>query len=96
MIEERARAPRAAATVPCKLFVGDLSYNTSEASLHELFSQFGTLAEAVIVTDRNTNRSRGFGFVTFENRKDGVKAVEQLDGYELDGRNIVVNVATTR
>ncbi len=95
-IEERARMPREAVTVPCRLFVGGLSWDTTETVLRELFSQFGHITDAVILTDRGTGKSRGFGFVTFGNRKDGAKAVEDLNGYELDGRNIVVNVATER
>lgn len=96
MIEERANAPKAAATVPCKLFVGSLTDMVTEAVLTEIFSKFGKISEAVIITDRNTNQSRGFAFVTFENRHDGAKAVEELDGYELDGRHITVKVATNR
>lgn len=95
-IEERARTPRAAATVPCKLFVGSLTDMVTEAMLMEIFSKFGKVSEAVIITDRTTNQSRGFAFVTFQSRHDGAKAVEDLDGYELDGRNITVKVATTR
>jgi RNA recognition motif-containing protein len=95
-MEKRAKTPRAAAAIPCRLFVGSLSWDTTEAGLRELFSQFGTVTDVVIPVDHGTNRSRGFGFVTFENRKDGAQAVEQLDGYELDGGRIVVNVATSR
>jgi hypothetical protein len=95
-IHERAKAPRSAGTVPCRLFVGGLSWDTTEEALHKLFSQIGTVSEAAIPTDRNSGQSRGFGFVTFEDRKDGALAIEQLNGYELDGRKIVVNVATKR
>ena len=96
MMEERANAPKAAATVPCKLFVGSLSDMVTETVLREIFSEFGKLTEVAIVTDRNTNQSRGFAFITFENRHDGAKAIEELDGYELDGRHIAVRVATNR
>ena len=95
-MEERAKAPRAAATVPCRLFVGSLNWDTTVEALREVFSKFGTISDATILTDRGTGRSRGFGFVTFEDRKDGARAVEQLHGYELDGHRIVVNVATDR
>jgi RNA recognition motif-containing protein len=95
-IEERARAPRVAATVPCRLFVGSLNWETTEDGLRQVFSKFGTITDMAIVTDRTTGRSRGFGFVTFEDRKDGAQAVEKLHGYELDGHRIVVNVATKR
>ena len=95
-MEERANAPRQAATVPCRLFVGGLSWDTSEEKLRSVFEEFGTITDSVILTDRDTGRSRGFGFITLENRKDAARAVDQLDGVELDGRNIVVNVATER
>ena len=95
-MEERARMPRPAATVPSRLFVGGLNWDTTLEVLRGVFSEFGTITDATILTDRATGRSRGFGFVTFENRKDGARAVEQLDGTELEGRTIVVNVATDR
>jgi RNA recognition motif-containing protein len=95
-LELQASTPRAAATVPCRLFVGSLSWDTTEETMRTAFGQFGTITDAVIMVDRSTGRSRGFGFVTFESRKDATRAVEQLDGTELDGREIVVNVATGR
>ena len=79
-----------------KLFVGGISWNTSEASLREAFEQFGEVAEATIVMDRDTGRSRGFGFVTFNEEADALKAVEQLNGTELDGRTIRVDQANER
>ena len=95
-MEERSRAPRVSAGVPCRLFVGSLNWDTSVENLREVFGKFGSIIDAAILTDRNTGRSRGFGFITFANRKDGARAVEHLDGYEIDGHNIVVNVATER
>jgi RNA recognition motif-containing protein len=95
-MEERARSPRAAATVPCRLFVGSLDLDTTVDELRQVFSKFGTITDTAILTDRNTGRSRGFGFVTFEDRKDGAQAVAQLNGFELNGHRIVVNVATER
>ncbi len=95
-IEEQANAPRAAAGVPCRLFVGGLSWDTTLEVLRDVFGEFGKIADAVILTDRSTGRSRGFGFVTFGNRKDAARAVDKLDGAEIDGRNIVVNVATDK
>ena len=95
-MEERARAPRTSTAVPCRLFVGGLNWDTTVETLRGVFGEFGKITDAAILTDRGTGRSRGFGFVTFENRKDAAKAVEQLDGAELEGRNIVVNVATGR
>ena len=76
--------------------VGSLSWDTTDGTLRELFSEYGNVTEAVILRDRNTGQSRGFGFVTFSDRKDGAKAIEQLDGCELDGRRIGVCVATER
>jgi RNA recognition motif-containing protein len=95
-MEERAQAPRAAATVPCRLFVGSLSWNTTTEKLRAVFSEFGTVTDAVIVTDRGSGESRGFGFVTFESRRDATRAVAQLNGAEIDDREIVVKVATER
>lgn len=89
-------ATQRAATVPCRLFVGGLSWDTTEEELRKVFGQYGTVTDAFIVKDRDTGRSRGFGFVTLDNRKDAQKAIEGLDDTELDGRNIAVNVATER
>lgn len=79
-----------------KLFVGGISWNTSEASLREAFEQFGEVVEATIVMDRDTGRSRGFGFVAFSEEADALKAMEQLNGTELDGRSIRVDHANER
>ena len=87
---------RSAPSVPAKLFVGGLSYSTTNESLRAAFEAFGQVVEAVVITDRDTGRSRGFGFVTMADRKDAPKAINGLDGTELDGRSIVVNVATER
>ena len=75
-----------------KLFVGGLSWNTNNAGLEAAFSPFGEITEAKIIMDRETGRSRGFGFVTFASEADAKKALT-LDGTELDGRSIKVNVA---
>jgi RNA recognition motif-containing protein len=95
-IETRASAPREAEPLPARLFVGGLSRNTTEERLREAFSEHGEVTDAFIVTDRDTGSSRGFGFVTLKNRKDASKAIEALSDSELDGRTIVVNVATER
>jgi RNA recognition motif-containing protein len=95
-MEQRARAPRSAAGVPCRLFVGSLSWDTTTETLRSVFSQFGQVTDAAVLTDRTTGQSRGFGFVTFESRKDAARAIEQLNGSEIDGREIVVNIATER
>ena len=79
-----------------KLFVGSLSWDTNDAGLHEAFSQFGEVTEAKVITDRDSGRSRGFGFVTFEDDEAADKAVAALNGTELDGRTIKVDVAQDR
>ena len=76
-----------------KLFIGGLSWNTSEARLRETFEQFGDLDDIRIITDRETGRSRGFGFVTFAEEESAQKAIAEMDGSSLDGRNIKVNEA---
>ena len=95
-IEQGAQAPRQATGVPCRLFVGGLSWDTTEDSLRAAFGEFGPVIDAVIVNDRDTGRSRGFGFVTMESRRDASRAMDELHDTDLDGRNIVVNVATER
>lgn len=76
-----------------KLFVGSLSWDTSEDGLRQAFERFGEVLDAKIITDRDTGRSRGFGFVTFAEGEDGTKAISEMDGTELDGRTIKVNEA---
>jgi RNA recognition motif-containing protein len=79
-----------------KLFVGSLSWDTTDDGLHAAFSPFGEISEAVVINDRYTGRSRGFGFVTFEDDEAADKAIEALNGTELDGRTIRVDVAQAR
>lgn len=79
-----------------KLFVGNLPWSTTSDSLKELFSKFGEVVEAVVITDKFTGRSKGFGFVTFADEKMAEKAVAEGANMELDGRKIVVNVAKPR
>ena len=95
-MHERASAPRGAAAIPARLFVGGLSHSTDETSLRTAFEAFGAVTDAFIVKDRDTGDSRGFGFVTLENREDAGRAMEGLNESELDGRRIYVNVATDR
>ncbi len=95
-IERGATAPRAAAPIPSRLFVGGLSDSTTAADLRAAFSEYGPVADAIIVTDRETGSSRGFGFVTMENRKDAPRAIAGLSDTVLNGRTIVVNAATER
>jgi RNA recognition motif-containing protein len=77
-----------------KLFVGGLSFNTTEEGLREAFAAFGTVVEAKVITDRDSGRSRGFGFVSFENDEDAERALEKMNGTELDGRSLRVDHAT--
>ncbi len=79
-----------------KLFIGNLSWGVDSEALKEHFSQYGTVTDAFVMTDRETGRSRGFGFVTFENEEEAQAAITAMDGKELDGREIVVNVAKPR
>jgi hypothetical protein len=81
---------------PCRLFVGGLSWDTTANDLRKVFADVGEVVDAVIVTDRDTGDSRGFGFVTMSDRKTASKAMRELGGYELDGRSIRVDIATER
>ncbi len=76
-----------------KLYIGGLSYDTTENALQDLFSQAGTVESAVIITDRVSGRSKGFGFVEMATEKEAEKAIEMFNGKELDGRTITVNEA---
>jgi RNA recognition motif-containing protein len=76
-----------------KLFVGNIEWGTSEDDLKALFSEHGDVEEVVIIKDKFSGRSKGFGFVTFVNEADAQKAVEALNEHELNGRKLVVNVA---
>jgi len=79
-----------------KLFVGSLSWDTNDEGLNAAFSPFGEISEAIVISDRYTGRSRGFGFVTFEDDEAADKAIEALNGTELDGRTIRVDVAQAK
>ena len=79
-----------------KIFAGGLSWNTDDDGLKEAFEAYGEVDSAKVITDRDTGRSRGFGFVEMPNSADGQKAIDELDGAELDGRNIRVNEAQER
>jgi RNA recognition motif-containing protein len=79
-----------------KLYVGNLSYDTNEAELNELFAPFGEVASASIPTDPGSSRSRGFGFVEMPSAEQGKAAVEALNGREVRGRALVVNEARPR
>lgn len=79
-----------------KLFVGGLPFSTSDDELSEAFSSFGTVASAKVITDRDTGRSKGFGFVEFESDDEGKAAEAGMNGKELGGRTVTVNQARPR
>ncbi|KAL4354987.1 hypothetical protein GQ457_06G036720 [Hibiscus cannabinus] len=79
-----------------KLFVGGVSYQTDDQSLREAFSKYGEVIDARVIVDRETGRSRGFGFVTYTSTEDASSAIQALDGRELHGRQVRVNYAAER
>ena len=79
-----------------KLYVGNLTYNVNETDLEALFSQFGTVRSAQVIIDRDTNRSKGFGFVEMDTDAQAMAAIEGLNAREHDGRNLTVNEAKPR
>ncbi len=76
-----------------KIYVGNLSYGMSESELNDLFAQFGEVESTKIVIDRNSGRSRGFAFVEMSERSEGMKAINELNGSEIRGRNLKVSEA---
>ncbi len=76
-----------------KLFVGGLSWDTTDDGLRQAFAPFGEITEAKVITDRDTGRSRGFGFVTFSQDEEAKTAISKMDGTTLDGKTIKVNEA---
>lgn len=76
-----------------KLFVGSLPYSTTDEELSEAFSAVGTVVSAKVIFDRDSQRSKGFGFVEMSSEEEAQSAIKQLDGSEMDGRRIVVNEA---
>ena len=76
-----------------KLYVGGIPYSTQESALEEYFSQAGTVSSAVVITDKMSGRSKGFGFVEMSTDEEAKKAVEMFDGKEFEGRTLVVNEA---
>ena len=79
-----------------KLFVGNISFNTTENDLQDAFSAHGTVVEANLMMDRMSGRPRGFGFVTMSSEEEAQKAIEAMNGASLDGRNLTVNIARPR
>ncbi|KAF7144253.1 hypothetical protein RHSIM_Rhsim05G0074000 [Rhododendron simsii] len=84
------------ADVEYRCFVGGLAWATDDHSLEQAFSQYGDVIESKIINDRETGRSRGFGFVTFKDEQSMKDAIEGMNGQDLDGRNITVNEAQSR
>ncbi|HED09116.1 MAG TPA: RNA-binding protein [Caldithrix abyssi] len=78
------------------LYVGNLSYDMTDEDLQQVFEEYGTVNKVNIIMDRDSGRSKGFGFVEMENSEDGEKAVQELDGQEVKGRNLKVNQARPR
>ncbi|MDQ6984935.1 MAG: RNA-binding protein [Candidatus Dojkabacteria bacterium] len=78
------------------VFVGSISWGTTEDSLQSFFESTGEVQEIKIIKDRETGRSRGFGFVTFASEEDAAKAIEELNGKDLDGRELIVSLAKQR
>lgn len=76
-----------------RLYVGNLPYSATDEDLKKLFGQYGTVAQASVISDKFSGKSKGFGFVEFENEEEGKKAIEATNGTDLNGRTIVVNEA---
>ena len=79
-----------------KLYVGNLTFDTTDQDLRDLFTQYGKPTEVALVMDRETGRSRGFGFVTMGNAEEGKAAISALEGKDFQGRNLTVNEARPR
>lgn len=79
-----------------KLFVGNLPWSLTSEALKEMFAKFGEVVEAIVIMDRMSGRSKGFGFVTFAKKEDAEKAMKELNGTKIEDREIVVNIAKPR
>jgi cold-inducible RNA-binding protein len=79
-----------------KLYVGNLSYNTTEDDLRQLFSQAGEIKEVALIMDRDTRQSKGFGFVEMATQAEAEKAIQMFNDYEVEGRRLTVNIARPR
>ena len=79
-----------------KLYIGNLSWDTTTEDLKSHFEAFGAVSDAIVITDRQSGRSRGFGFVTMDNDEEANKALEECNGVEIDGRAIKCSEATPR
>ena len=78
------------------IYVGNLSFSTGSSDLEELFAQHGPVTKAAVISDRDTGRSRGFGFVEMESAEGAQKAIDSLDGADFEGRTLKVNIAKER
>lgn len=93
----RSVVPRKGAlSMASNLYVGNLPFEMTEDELHELFAAHGEVVSAKVITDRETGRPRGFGFVEMQEAEDAQKAIQSLDGQDFKGRNLKVNVAKPR
>lgn len=79
-----------------KLFVGNLPYTTTSDELNKMFSEFGAISDAVVISDKFSGRSKGFGFVEMDSDADAQAAIDKLNGSDMGGRNLVVSVARPR
>ncbi|KAH9168240.1 hypothetical protein EDB89DRAFT_2221207 [Lactarius sanguifluus] len=79
-----------------KIYVGNLSWNTNDDTLRQAFASYGNIVDSIVMRDRETQRSRGFGFVTYSNQAEADLAIERMNDTELDGRRIRVNIANAR
>ncbi|MBC23959.1 MAG: RNA-binding protein [Phycisphaerae bacterium] len=79
-----------------KIYVGNLAWKTDTEGLRELFEQFGSVSDAIVISDRETGRSRGFGFVTMDNDDEARAAIDKANGMDMDGRPLRVNEAQPR
>lgn len=79
-----------------KLYVGNLSYETNESDLRDMFAQSGQVNDVVLIKDRDTGSSKGFGFVTMNSQEEAAKAIQQLNGRSLGSRELKVNIARPR
>ena len=78
------------------IYVGNLPFDAQESDLRRIFADYGNIDSAAVITDRDTGRSRGFGFVELSDREQAAKAIEKLDGHEWNGRRLTVNEAKPR
>lgn len=78
------------------IYVGNLTFSTNDADLEHMFSEYGEVTKAQVITDRDTGRSRGFGFIEMASTEEGQKAISALNGKDVDGRQLTVNLAKPR